>query len=158
MTKALERYFSFRGRLARLPFFIRCIYVNIAAMLPLVLGLALFTHDGRAWWWAALAAVLLSLVVLGVGLASTFARRLHDLGLFRLSRDLDRRRRSAVDLFDHRAVQGDLAGAAAVRDRPVADVLARQCRGQSLWGSAGVSLWALAPLFGVYTLLVIRKS
>jgi uncharacterized membrane protein YhaH (DUF805 family) len=81
MRNFLERNFSFRGRLARLPFFIRCIYVNIAAMLPLVLGLVLFTHDGRVWWWAGVAAVLFSLAVLGLGLASVFARRLHDLGL-----------------------------------------------------------------------------
>jgi len=81
MTDLLERYFSFRGRLARLPFFIRCIYVNIAAMIPLVVGLALFTNGGRLWWWAGFAAVLISFAMLGVGLASAFVRRLHDLGL-----------------------------------------------------------------------------
>jgi uncharacterized membrane protein YhaH (DUF805 family) len=77
----IGRYFSFGGRLARLPFFVRCIYVNIAAMLLLAVGLALLSHGGSASWFAGAVFATASFVLLIAGLASATVRRLHDLGL-----------------------------------------------------------------------------
>ncbi len=81
MDNLLDRYFSFRGRLSRLPFFIRGLYVNIAAAVLFVPSIPLFSNGIRLWWWAGLAVVFVSLGVLALGIVSLTVRRLHDLGL-----------------------------------------------------------------------------
>jgi uncharacterized membrane protein YhaH (DUF805 family) len=80
MIPLLERYFSFRGRLARLPFFIRTLYLNIAASLMLAASAPLLWSGGRIGWWAGLCGAAASLAVLAAGLVSLIVRRLHDLG------------------------------------------------------------------------------
>jgi uncharacterized membrane protein YhaH (DUF805 family) len=81
MTALLERYVSFDGRLARLPYFIRGIYVGIATIVVFFASLPLFAHGSRAAWWAGLALVVAAFAVIGVGTVSLIVRRLHDLGL-----------------------------------------------------------------------------
>jgi uncharacterized membrane protein YhaH (DUF805 family) len=81
MTTLLERYVSFDGRLARLPYFIRGIYVAIAAIVVFFASIPLFAHGSRAAWWAGLVLVVAAIAVIGVGTVSLIVRRLHDLGL-----------------------------------------------------------------------------
>jgi uncharacterized membrane protein YhaH (DUF805 family) len=81
MNRLLHRYFSFDGRLARLPFFARSIALGIG---PAVLGIAsvpLFATDTRLGYWAGVLVVMIALALAVVGLASLTVRRLHDLGL-----------------------------------------------------------------------------
>jgi len=80
MSTLLDHYFSFHGRLARLPFFIRGIYLVIAAVVLFFVSVALFSNGGRIWWWLGLIEVIVCLSVLGVGSVSLIVRRLHDLG------------------------------------------------------------------------------
>jgi uncharacterized membrane protein YhaH (DUF805 family) len=80
MSTVLDHYFSFHGRLARLPFFIRGIYLVIAAVVLFFVSVALFANGGRLWWWLGLIEVIVCLSVLGVGSVSLIVRRLHDLG------------------------------------------------------------------------------
>jgi uncharacterized membrane protein YhaH (DUF805 family) len=80
MTNLLRRYFSFHGRLARLPFFIRTLYINIAWAVLTFANMPRFLNGSRALWWAGVVGVIASLVLFGTGLASIFVRRLHDLG------------------------------------------------------------------------------
>ncbi len=80
MSTLLDHYFSFHGRLARLPFFIRGIYLVIAAVVLFFVSVALFANGGRLWWWLGLIEVIVCLSVLGVGSVSLIVRRLHDLG------------------------------------------------------------------------------
>jgi|SRR5581483_8246184 len=75
------RFFSFDGRLARLPFFLRGIQVGIAASVIFIASLPLFMNGGRLLWWAGIVVVGAALAVLGVSAFSLTARRLHDLGL-----------------------------------------------------------------------------
>ncbi len=77
----LERYFSFDGRLARLPFLIRGVYLTIAAFVPFVASIVLFANGSRVLWWAGLAVVIVSIAAFGVSSTSLTVRRLHDLGL-----------------------------------------------------------------------------
>ena len=81
MTSLLERYASFRGRLARLPYFIRGIQVGIAAIVVFFASIPLFAQGSRALWWAGLALVVAAIACIGVGTLSLIVRRLHDLGL-----------------------------------------------------------------------------
>jgi uncharacterized membrane protein YhaH (DUF805 family) len=76
----LQRYLSFDGRLARLPFFIRGVYLSIAVIVVFVVAIPLFAAGG-IWWWLGMLAVVAALVLEGVGEASLIVRRLHDLGL-----------------------------------------------------------------------------
>ncbi len=78
MNRLLGRYLSFYGRLARLPFFTRNIYLNIAAMALLALSITLFTNGGL-FWWLGILGVTTCVTLLGVGNASLIVRRLHDL-------------------------------------------------------------------------------
>jgi uncharacterized membrane protein YhaH (DUF805 family) len=80
MTTFLDRYFSFHGRLARLPFFIRDIYLGIAGFVLLVASIPLFSNGGRVWWWVGFVEVIASIALFGVGAVSLIVRRLHDLG------------------------------------------------------------------------------
>jgi uncharacterized membrane protein YhaH (DUF805 family) len=81
MTSLVERYLSFRGRLARLPFFIRGLYLGIAAAVVFAASLPLFSNGARVWWWAGLIVAMVALALLGVGSVSLIVRRLHDVGL-----------------------------------------------------------------------------
>ena len=80
MARFLQRYLSFEGRLARLPFFIRGIYLGIAAAVFFLVSIPLFINGG-IWWWLGILAVIAWLALLGVGTVSLMVRRLHDLGL-----------------------------------------------------------------------------
>ena len=81
MNRLLEHYFSFQGRLGRVPFFVRTLYLTIAAWIVTFAAIPLFSTDTRLGWWAGLAVVIAGLAMLIVGLVSIIVRRLHDLGL-----------------------------------------------------------------------------
>ncbi len=78
VSRILERYLSFDGRLVRLPFFIRGVWVGIAAGLIFLRSLPLFSSGGLLWW-IGLAVVFASLATLATGTASLIVRRLHDI-------------------------------------------------------------------------------
>jgi uncharacterized membrane protein YhaH (DUF805 family) len=80
MAKLLQRYLSFDGRLARLPFFIRGVYLGIAVIVVFVVAIPLFAAGGVCWWLGLLDAIA-GVALFGVGEASLIVRRLHDLGL-----------------------------------------------------------------------------
>jgi uncharacterized membrane protein YhaH (DUF805 family) len=80
MVRILQRYLSFDGRLARLPFFLRNFSLGIAAAIVFIVSVPLFANGG-IWWWLGILDVIASLALLGVGAASLMVRRLHDLGL-----------------------------------------------------------------------------
>jgi uncharacterized membrane protein YhaH (DUF805 family) len=80
MARFLERYLSFDGRLARLPCFIRGLYLAIAAVAIFFISVPLFAAGGL-WWWLGILDVAVSLAILAGGSVSLFVRRLHDLGL-----------------------------------------------------------------------------
>ncbi len=80
MSRILDRYFSFHGRLARLPFFARGIYVGVLAAAFSMVSIPLFSRGG-AWWWLGILVVIAAGAFLVVGVASLLVRRLHDLGL-----------------------------------------------------------------------------
>jgi uncharacterized membrane protein YhaH (DUF805 family) len=81
MTKLRNRYFSFNGRLARLPSFARSFSLSVAAGVIFFASIPLFSNGARLWWWMGLVVVIASGAVLAVGLASLIVRRLHDLGM-----------------------------------------------------------------------------
>ncbi len=81
MPLFLQRYLSFDGRLARLPFFIRGVYLGIAAILIFFASIPLFSSGSRAGWWLGAVLVIAAVAALGLGTASLMVRRLHDLGL-----------------------------------------------------------------------------
>jgi uncharacterized membrane protein YhaH (DUF805 family) len=76
----LQRYLSFDGRLARLPFFIRGVYLSIAMVIVFLVAIPLFAAGG-IWWWLGMFDAIAGLALFGVGEASLIVRRLHDLGL-----------------------------------------------------------------------------
>lgn len=81
MTGWIERYFSFDGRLPRLPLFIRNIYVSLAAAVLIVASIPLFSHGSRPLWWLGVAFLAIAMTACAVSLVSLMVRRLHDLGL-----------------------------------------------------------------------------
>jgi uncharacterized membrane protein YhaH (DUF805 family) len=81
MSAIIERYFSFHGRLARLPFFIRSIYLSIASTVLMIASIPLFANGSRILWWAGLVVVIAAIAVPALGEISLTVRRLHDLGL-----------------------------------------------------------------------------
>src|SRR6476646_1290989 len=80
MANIVGRYFSFEGRLARLPFFARGIYLGVIALPVAMVSIFFFSREGL-WWWLGISVVVAALVLLSVGSFSLTARRLHDLGL-----------------------------------------------------------------------------
>jgi uncharacterized membrane protein YhaH (DUF805 family) len=80
VARFLQRYLSFDGRLARLPFFIRGIYLGMAAAVFFLVSIPLFINGG-IWWWLGIFAVIAWFALLAVGTVSLMVRRLHDLGL-----------------------------------------------------------------------------
>ena len=81
MTKLFDRYFSFDGRLARLPYFARSVSLGVTAGVIFFVSIPLFSNGGRLWWWMGLAVVMAALAFLIAGIACLIVRRLHDLGL-----------------------------------------------------------------------------
>ena len=81
MTSIVDRYFSFHGALARLPFFVRNIHLGLAASVLVVLSVPLFGAGNALLWWAGVAVVTFTLVALIYGALSMIVRRLHDIGL-----------------------------------------------------------------------------
>jgi uncharacterized membrane protein YhaH (DUF805 family) len=81
MARLLHRYLSFDGRLARLPFFARNIYVGLAAAVIAIASVPLFSTDTSVGYWGGVLVVVTSLSLLIVGSVSLIVRRLHDLGL-----------------------------------------------------------------------------
>jgi uncharacterized membrane protein YhaH (DUF805 family) len=80
MAKLLQRYLSFDGRLARLPFFIRNIYLGVAVTVIFVVAIPLFAAGG-IYWWLGMLDVMAGIALFAVGETSLMVRRLHDLGL-----------------------------------------------------------------------------
>jgi len=81
MKRLLHRYFSFDGRLARLPFFLRGVYLGLGAAVLGIGSVPLFSTDTRLGYWAGVLVVIVAFGLLAVGMASLTVRRLHDLGL-----------------------------------------------------------------------------
>jgi uncharacterized membrane protein YhaH (DUF805 family) len=81
MSELLERYLSFRGRLARLPFFLCELSLNITAAVITFASISLFASGSRLLWWADLFVLLASLALLAAGTVSLIVRRFHDLNL-----------------------------------------------------------------------------
>jgi uncharacterized membrane protein YhaH (DUF805 family) len=76
-----EKYFSFQGRLARLPYFGRGFQVGVAAAVVFILSTAAFINgDGILRGIGFLLVAVAGAIFLG-GFASLAVRRLHDLGL-----------------------------------------------------------------------------
>lgn len=80
MANIVGRYFSFEGRLARLPFFGRGFYLGVVTAALAMVSIPFFSREGL-WWWFGIPIVIASLVLLAVGSFSLIIRRLHDLGL-----------------------------------------------------------------------------
>jgi uncharacterized membrane protein YhaH (DUF805 family) len=80
MANIVDRYLSFEGRLARLPFFGRNIYLGAIGAALAMASIPFFSREGL-WWWFGIPIVVASLVLLFVGGFSLTIRRLHDLGL-----------------------------------------------------------------------------
>jgi uncharacterized membrane protein YhaH (DUF805 family) len=76
-----EKYFSFQGRLARLPYFIRGIQLGVAATLVFLLSIPAFSNGNGVLWWLGLVLVVVASAIYLGGFASLIVRRLHDLGL-----------------------------------------------------------------------------
>src|SRR4051794_24171353 len=76
-----ESYFSFEGRLGRVAFFTRSIYLSIAVTVLGISCVPLFSNGHDLLWWIALTI----LICIGAGwlfsVASLTVRRLHDMQL-----------------------------------------------------------------------------
>jgi uncharacterized membrane protein YhaH (DUF805 family) len=80
MNRLFNRYFSFEGRLARLAYFLRSLWLGIAAALIFLTSVPLFIVGGFLWWVGLLDAVA-CFCLFAVSAASIIVRRLHDIGL-----------------------------------------------------------------------------
>ena len=80
MPNVVDRYFSFQGRLARLPFFGRGVFLGVVAAALAMASIPFFSRDDL-WWWFGIPIVAAALVLDAVGSVSLIVRRLHDLGL-----------------------------------------------------------------------------
>jgi uncharacterized membrane protein YhaH (DUF805 family) len=80
MMSFRQRYWSFTGRLARLPFFARGIFLGVVAAAIFIASIPFFSQGG-IWWWIGILVAAVALAVLGVGATSLMVRRLHDVGL-----------------------------------------------------------------------------
>src|SRR5262245_5566472 len=78
MANIVERYLSFEGRLARLPFFGRGVFLGVIAAALAMASIPFFSREGL-WWWFGILIVVAALVLLFVGGVSLTIRRLHDL-------------------------------------------------------------------------------
>jgi len=75
MANIVGRYFSFEGRLARLPFFGRGFYLGVVTAALAMVSIPFFSREGL-WWWFGIPIVIASLVLLAVGSFSLIIRRL----------------------------------------------------------------------------------
>jgi uncharacterized membrane protein YhaH (DUF805 family) len=80
MARIIERYLSFDGRLARLPYFARNVSLGVAAVALGMTSIPLFVQGGP-WWWIGIVVLVAVLALIVVGGVSLTVRRLHDLGL-----------------------------------------------------------------------------
>jgi uncharacterized membrane protein YhaH (DUF805 family) len=80
MANIVGRYLSFEGRLARLPFFGRGVFLGVVAAALAMASIPFFSREGLSWGLGLLI-VVAALVLLAVGSLSLIVRRLHDLGL-----------------------------------------------------------------------------
>ncbi|HWX13658.1 MAG TPA: DUF805 domain-containing protein [Methylocella sp.] len=80
MANIVGHYLSFEGRLARLPFFSRGVFLGVIAAALAMASIPLFAREGLGWWFG-ISVVIASLVLLFVGGFSLTIRRLHDMGL-----------------------------------------------------------------------------
>src|SRR5581483_602948 len=80
MANIMDRYLSFEGRLARLPFFGRGVFLSAIAGAFAMASIPFFSREGL-WWWLGILIVAAAFVLLSVGDVSLVIRRLHDLGL-----------------------------------------------------------------------------
>lgn len=81
MSGFVERYFSFEGRLWRLAFFIRNLYLSIAMGVLIIASIPFFSHGHAALWWFGIAYLAVAMAACAVSFVSLTVRRLHDLGL-----------------------------------------------------------------------------
>lgn len=81
MDGLIEKYFSIHGRLVRLPYFARSVWLGIIITLIFVASIPLFSSGSNSLWWAGLLLVAISAIVLAAGSISLVVRRLHDLGM-----------------------------------------------------------------------------
>jgi uncharacterized membrane protein YhaH (DUF805 family) len=81
MASLVARYFSFEGRLQRLPFFIRNLYLSIAAGVLIIAGIPLFSHGGAILWWTGIVFLAVAMTACATSFVALLVRRLHDLGL-----------------------------------------------------------------------------
>jgi uncharacterized membrane protein YhaH (DUF805 family) len=81
MIKVIERYLSFQGRLARLPYFARGFGLGIGAAVIFMLSIPLFSSGSVLGYGAGIAVVIAALALLFMGSISLTVRRLHDFGL-----------------------------------------------------------------------------
>jgi uncharacterized membrane protein YhaH (DUF805 family) len=81
MNGIFEKYFSFQGRLGRLPYFVREVKLGIVFTVIFALSIPAFSNgNGILWGIGLLLVVVAGAIYLG-GVASLIVRRLHDLGL-----------------------------------------------------------------------------
>ncbi|MCC7347481.1 MAG: DUF805 domain-containing protein [Variibacter sp.] len=76
----IEAYLSFEGRLARIPFFVRSMYLGIVFGVLLVPSVMLISAGGLLWY-AGVALIGFMIVLVLVSQVSLIVRRLHDMGL-----------------------------------------------------------------------------
>ena len=81
MDRFIEKYFSIRGRLVRLPYFTRSVELYIIITLLTTASIPLLMDGGDLLWWAGLILVVISLAILAVSSISLVVRRLHDIGI-----------------------------------------------------------------------------
>lgn len=124
--------------LARLPFFVQIVRLNIAAAVLVVAIMPLFLHGSRGLWWCGVIGIVASFLLVAVGLVSMFVRRLHDPGPVRLSCHLGVRRSDRADDTIVQAAQCCPLGPYSLGDMLLAYVLAGQPRRQSIRRSGGM--------------------
>jgi len=137
MSERLDRYLSFRGRLAPLPFFLRELSPNITAAVITFASIPLFASGSRVLRWAGLFVPLASLVLLAMGTISLIVRRFHDLNLSGYHAIWF----AAVEVTWVAITYGppEAILLAARSNLFLAGTVAWYARRQSVWGCAGVS-------------------
>ncbi|MBN8982834.1 MAG: DUF805 domain-containing protein [Rhizobiales bacterium] len=81
MDGFIKKYFSIRGRMARLPYFTRGLQIAILIMLISLPCIPLFTSGYDILWWSGLLIVVVCGIIVIAATVSLVVRRLHDFGL-----------------------------------------------------------------------------
>lgn len=81
MDRFMDKYFSTRGRLVRLPYFTRSIELYIIITLITTASIPLFMNGDDLLWWIGLVLIVIALVIVAASSISLVVRRLHDLGM-----------------------------------------------------------------------------